>query len=274
MDRQVAVQERSASIFTPKQITLIRRTVANKANDDEFAIFLARCERTGLDPLNNQIHSVSRGGRQTIQTGIDGYRLIADRTGNYAGSDDAVFETDEEGDHPIIATVTVWKLVAGQRCAFTASARWREYAPAGEQAFMWAKMPFLMLQKCAEAQALRKAFPQDLSGIYTDEEMHQADVVPKPQIVGQAIPMRPMRLFPPTIHDPNDAEPAIPVERPAIAKPAHSPQRMRWAALWRQAQQLKLNVEPISGSESEDDVKARCDELEIAVKAVVRDSPA
>ncbi len=80
MDRQVVVQEHSASIFTPKQIALIRRTVANKANDDEFAIFLARCERTGLDPLAGQIHSVSRAGRQTIQTGIDGYRALAERT--------------------------------------------------------------------------------------------------------------------------------------------------------------------------------------------------
>ena len=73
--------------------------------------------------------------------------------------------------------VTVYRMVSGQRVAFSASARWAEYAPQGSQGFMWQKMPFLMLGKVAEALALRKAFPLDLSGLYTQEEMAQADNV-------------------------------------------------------------------------------------------------
>jgi hypothetical protein len=72
------------------------------------------------------------------------------------------------------ASVTVWKIVSGQRCAFTATARWIEYVPPQGSDWMWQKMPHLMLAKCAEALALRKAFPRQLSGIYTKDEMAQA----------------------------------------------------------------------------------------------------
>lgn len=157
-----------------EQIELIKNTVAKGATNTELQLFLYTAQRTGLDPLTRQIHFVKRGGQMTIQTGIDGYRAIADRTGALAGIDDPIYDS-EDGQHPNKATVAVYKLVDGQRVAFTASARWAEYAPTGSQAFMWNKMPYLMLGKCAEALALRKAFPSDLSGLYTNEEMHQAD---------------------------------------------------------------------------------------------------
>jgi phage recombination protein Bet len=144
-----------------------------------LALFLHQCKRTGLDPLARQIYCIKRGGKATIQTGIDGYRLIADRTGVYAGNDDPRFEGDEDG-HPLKATVTVWKLVGGQRCGFTATARWSEYKAEGP---MWGRMPYLMLGKVAEALALRKAFPADLSGLYTDEEMDQAAPSTAPALV-------------------------------------------------------------------------------------------
>lgn len=120
----------------------------------------------------------------TIQTGIDGYRLIADRTGLYAGNDDAIYEGKDDS-HPIKATVTVRKIVHGEARAFTASARWSEYAQSfnGKPADMWKKFPYLMLAKCAEALALRKAFPQELSGLYTHEEMQQADVIDTPSFL-------------------------------------------------------------------------------------------
>jgi phage recombination protein Bet len=168
--------------FTSDRVELIRRTVAPDANNDELEMFLYRCQKTGLDPIARQIHFVKRGGKGVIQTGIDGYRLVAERTNNYAGSDDPIYEETPGQDpyadkdaHPWKATVTVWKMVQGQRCGFTATARWGEYAQVGSQGFMWARMPYLMLAKVAEALALRKAFPQDLSGMYVNEEMHQAD---------------------------------------------------------------------------------------------------
>lgn len=160
--------------FSKDQIELIKTVVAKEATDDELKLFLYTAKRTGLDPLARQIHFVKRKGQMAIQTAIDGYRVIADRTGTLAGIDDAVYDT-EDADHPNKASVTVKKLVGGVICSFTATARWTEYYPGDAQGFMWKKMPYLMLAKCAEALALRKAFPADLSGIYTNEEMQQAD---------------------------------------------------------------------------------------------------
>lgn len=164
-----------------EQMTDVIRKQYPGVADAELAVFFYQAKRMGLDPLARQIHLVTRAGKSTIQTGIDGYRAIADRTGAYAGNDEpqydeglSQFEMIAAKRQPKTATVTVYKLVGGVRCAFTATAAWDAYCPKGD-AFMWQKMPFLMLGKCAEALAFRKAFPQDLSGVYTDEEMHQAD---------------------------------------------------------------------------------------------------
>lgn len=169
--------------FDAEQVDLIRRTIAKECTDDELVLFLHQCRRTGLDPFSRQIHAVKRWDSSqnrkviTIQTGIDGLRLIAERTGKYAGNDDPQYDT-EESTHPKKATVTVWKMVSGQRVPFTRSARWAEFVQTNKDGGLtrfWAKMPYLMLGKVAEALALRAAFPQELSGIYSNEEMHQAD---------------------------------------------------------------------------------------------------
>lgn len=199
--------------FTPEQVDLIKQRVAQDATDDELALFLYQASRTGLDPLAKQIYFQKRINRKTnrseitIITGIDGYRLIADRTGKYAGNDDPVFDAESS---PAKATVTVYKIVGGIVCAFTASARWDQYYPGDAQGFMWRKMPHLMLGKCAEALALRKAFPAELSGIYIREEMEQADREPI-----EAKNERAAQVKPATRH----AEPAKP--QPAkVAQPA------------------------------------------------------
>lgn len=77
------------------------------------------------------------------------------------------------------ATVTVYKLMGGMKCPFTASARWEEYCPFPPNDNMWRKMPYNQLAKCAEALALRKAFPAELSALRTDEEMAQAGNEPQ-----------------------------------------------------------------------------------------------
>jgi phage recombination protein Bet len=177
--------------FTREQVDLIKRTIAKDASDDELKLFLYQAKRTGLDPFARQIHFTKRKSdgesRATIVVGIDGYRLVAERTGKYAGNDEPVYETNDDGK-PVKARVTVWKLVDGQRCPFSASALWDEYAPKGGAGFMWNKMPFLMLGKVAEALALRKAFPADLSGIYVQEEMDQAADEPKRSTVVATTP--------------------------------------------------------------------------------------
>lgn len=175
--------------FTPQQVATLRQLGVDKVTDGDLAVFFHQCVRTGLDPFAKQIYMVGRwdgranATRYTIQTGIDGYRLIAERTGKYAGSDESWVEQDGK---PVSATVTVRKIVDGQVCNFSATARIEEYVQTGKDGKpmgLWAKMPHRMLAKCAEALALRKAFPQDLSGLYTAEEMSQADSpAPAPQM--------------------------------------------------------------------------------------------
>lgn len=150
---------------------------------EDLVFFLATCHQTGLNPVVKQIYPIyrwdSRLGKEkmTIQVGIDGMRLSAHRSGQYAGQDDSVFfPTDESAPHPIKATVTVYKLIKGEKVGTTATARWAEYAQTKDNkpVQLWAKMPYTMLAKCAEALALRKAFPNELSGVYTEEEMAQS----------------------------------------------------------------------------------------------------
>lgn len=177
------------------QIDLIKRTVADGASDDELRLFIQVCKGAKLNPFMKQAHLVpfwdSKEGinRRAIIVGIDGFRAIAESGGAYAGNDDAIFEgveklkTDkwenkkvvgqQEIDVPKKATVSVYKVIAGQRYPFTASARWSEYYPGAKKGIRWHNMPHLMLGKCAEALALRKAFPKLLSGLYAQEEMDQ-----------------------------------------------------------------------------------------------------
>jgi len=181
--------------LTRPQIELIKRLVAKEASDDELKMFLSVCQGTQLNPFLKQVHFVSRWDSRearkvgTIQVGIDGFRAIAESGGQYAGSDDAVFKDEAEQPFkvgakghevekkikvPGSATVTVYKLLGEKRYPFTATARWAEYFPGGNQGYMWLKMPYGQLAKCAESLALRKAFPKLLSGLYAPEEMAQA----------------------------------------------------------------------------------------------------
>ena len=168
--------------FDDSKVGLIKRTIAQDATDDELALFLHQAQRTGLDPLARQIYfqkyKTKNGPQIAIITGIDGYRLVAVRTGLYAGNDAPEFEgriNYQGNDVPAKASVTVYRIVGNRRCAFTSSVYWNEYCPNPPKDYQWKKMPHVMLAKCAEAAALRKAFPADLSGVYTREEMGQAD---------------------------------------------------------------------------------------------------
>lgn len=167
------------------QIDLIRRTIAVGATDQELKLFLYQCERTGLDPLARQIYSIKRAGKMVTQIGIDGARLVAQRTGRYAGQDGPYWCGDDgvwvdvwlSKDAPRAAKVNVYLM--GIERGTPGVAHWDEYAQIynGKPTDMWKRMPALMLAKCAEMLALRKAFPQELSGLYTQEEMGQADNV-------------------------------------------------------------------------------------------------
>jgi phage recombination protein Bet len=159
-------------VVTSDQMALIKSTIAQGATDTELQLFFYDCKRQGVHPLDRLIHFTKRGGKYTPITSIDFMRQRAAQTGECAGIDDALY-TGEPKTADFCASVTVYRLVQGQRSAFAASARWLEYKPEAND-FMWRKMPFVMLGKCAEALALRKGFPQQLAGLYTTEELDQA----------------------------------------------------------------------------------------------------
>jgi phage recombination protein Bet len=158
--------------FDNAQINLLKTTICKGATDDELKFFIYACQRTGLDPFARQIYSVPRGGQRVIQTSVDGFRLIADRSGRYAPGRETTFTYDKDGNL-ISATAYVKKQTRdGTWHEVSANARYDEYD--GKNNF-WKTKSHIMLSKCAECLALRKAFPAEMSGIYGKEEMDQAE---------------------------------------------------------------------------------------------------
>lgn len=178
-----------------EKIALIKRTVCKGSTNDELELFIHACRRTGLDPFMRQIYAVKRWDGalkrevMQIQTGIDGYRLIADRTGKYAPGKETVFSYSSDGKL-VSSTAYVKKQTPdGTWHEISSTAYFDEYVCLNKDRVpnsMWATKGHIMLSKCAEACALRKAFPAELSGIYTKEEMEQADSgkekIEKPEI--------------------------------------------------------------------------------------------
>lgn len=162
--------------YSVDQVNIIRKTIAPNLTDDELKIFLYHCVRTRLDCFARQIYAIKRGGKMCIQTGIDGFRLIAERTGKYSPGKDTEFLYDAN-NRLLGAKVYVRKLTAdGTWHDISATALVTEYNP-GQG--LWGRMPHVMIEKCAEARALRRAFPADLSGLLTGDEMEQADAPPQ-----------------------------------------------------------------------------------------------
>ena len=225
-------------ILDQERIDLIARTIAKGATPDELALFAQICQRTGLDPFARQIFAIKRWDarekREVMQTqvSIDGARLVAQRSGEYAeqdgpfwcGTDGVWRDVWLSATPPTAARVGV--LRRGFAAPLYAVALWAEYAQKnrdGDATPMWARMPTVMLAKCAEALALRKAFPAELSGVYTPEEMAQADS-PEPRAaslaplsdraraLNAAVVERPTQALPAPVEEPNEDHHTFSVE--------------------------------------------------------------
>jgi phage recombination protein Bet len=183
----------SLTLWTPEQTQLISSTIAPGCSNDELRLFAYACQRTGLDPFSKQIYAIKRGGKMTIQAGIDGLRSIAERTGQLDGSETFWCGEDGQwsdvwlGSKPPAAAKTIVHR-KGSTHPFVGVARTADYN-AGQG--LWSKMPAAMIAKCSEALALRKAFPADLSGVYSTDEMQQAAEVEPVTVTTEPAPALP-----------------------------------------------------------------------------------
>jgi phage recombination protein Bet len=213
-----------------EKIQLIKDTVARGATDAELNLFLYQCSRMGLDPLLKQAHFVKRNQEVdgewkkigTLQIGIDGMRLAAQRTGEYGGETDSewcgpdgewrdVWLSDEP---PMAARVGVYR--KGRAEPFRAVARYRSYVQLkrdGTPNRQWTERPDIMLAKCASALAHRKAFPDAFSGVYTEDEVLGGRVVDDGPIIDMptddADPLDRMAASLEAAAPPDDADPDV-----------------------------------------------------------------
>lgn len=180
--------------FNSTQIELLKRTICVGGTDDELKLFTWQCQRTGLDPFARQIYAIKRWDSNqkklvmAVQTSIDGFRLIAERTGKYRGQEPTLWcGTDGvwrdvwiSKEKPVAAKVGVLKQGFDKPCyAVALFSEYAQYKKDGGLTNMWDTKPAIMISKCAEALSIRKAFPQELSGLYTSDEMPHEEAPPQ-----------------------------------------------------------------------------------------------
>lgn len=208
MTETAIVQRQSGGVvareeFSRQQVELIRQTLMPGANDNELALYLEYAKRTGLDPFAKQLIPIRTWDRDNnryrweFMAGIDGLRLVAQRTGDYDGFEGPFFRgkggewTDFwDGDGPPAECKFIVYRKGAAR-GFPGRVKYTEFVRKnrkGEVYGPWLTQPEHMLRIRAESHALRAAFPRETSGLYLREdgegELHQ----PPPQIVNPDAP--------------------------------------------------------------------------------------
>lgn len=191
MSNVLAIRNDSQLAMSESEVMdVLRNSLYVGAKDESIKMVLGYCAAAGLDVMQKPVHLVpmwdSKSGamRDVVMPGIGLYRTQAARSGEYAGVTDPEFGADKEENiggvtltYPVSCKVTVKRLLPnGTVAEFSATERWKEnYAVKGgkEKSIapnsMWIKRPYAQLAKCAEAQALRKAFPECGSAPTADE---------------------------------------------------------------------------------------------------------
>lgn len=217
-----------------KQIAALNQLGVTGAAKADLAIFFHYAQRTGLDPFSKQIYFIRRDGKWTIQVGIDGFRVIARRAARREGC--TISYEDSEwadgtgtwgtvwigSDAPLAAKVTVLRDTE----RFPGVVRYSAYVPMkdGRPTGQWGKMAAEQLEKCAEAKALRRAFPNDLSGVYEPAEMEQG--------IPEEMRQRPVsRATATVVTDPDpDVDGDAPASREALRRVAEAFTNANWPA--------------------------------------------
>jgi phage recombination protein Bet len=259
--------------WTPRQIAALKAMGIKNASQEDMLVFLHYCAKTRLDPFSKQVYLLERrtkeGGewvsKQTVQVGIDGYRLIAQRAaqreGVYIEYEETIWFDHDEQPHrmwlsdkpPAAALVTVVKhLPSGVKLRFPGMARFDSYAAwsRGDNRYLtgqWGVMGDHMIEKCAEAFALRRSFPQDLGGMYVEEELQndpQPDDYRTPKM--QAMHRGPASdddwVVPGTVDgETGEVKTETPADPPKTDKPPKSPENPKPpAATAAQAQMMAI----------------------------------
>ena len=216
--------------FTPAQRQIILDTYANGASEEEFAALLEIASARNLDPRLRQVWFVRRWDSQrrrevwACQVSIDGLRAIAERTGLYDGQDETEFEHDAQGNL-VSARATVYRRDWSRPCSVRVYLdEFVQRTKEGKPTQFWAKSPRMMLAKCAETAALRKAFSEVLSGLSVPE-----DVQDEAPAVAQVADRRTARKAPPKAIAQEPAHDVVRSEERRVGKECEVPCRSRWS---------------------------------------------
>ena len=163
--------------LSKEQLLVLKGMMIPEATNDDLIYIKEICRSRKLDPFAGDIVFRKQAGKVVAITTIDGARRKAARTGEYAGCDPTIMEPVE---NDIRCTLTVYRLVGGQRCPFPAS-RWMSETKGNGPT--WRSMPKLMLEKCTEMYALRKAFPEECGGAYDEAEPFDAHEQEKTAVI-------------------------------------------------------------------------------------------